>query len=121
MDRTTPAQPLPTTVAGWIPLTLNTCTVGTATLYRHYLELFAQRHGDDELANIRATHISDFAIWIQTNAQRRQSSIDGRSAKEHAIAAVRKLFTVAMQTTSSPATPPRSSSNRAAIPPDAHP
>ncbi|WP_433205301.1 tyrosine-type recombinase/integrase [Dactylosporangium sp. CS-047395] len=97
MDRATPAQPLPITVAGWIPLTLNTCTPSTATLYRHYLELFAQRHGDDDLASIRATHISDFATWTQTIAQRRRSSIDGRSAKEHAIAAVRKLFTVAMQ------------------------
>src|SRR5690242_18898402 len=107
VDRTTPAEPLPTTVSGWIPLALNTCTVSTATLYRRYLELFAERHGDDELANIRATHINDFATWTQTVARRRRSSVDGRSAKEHAIAAVRKLFTVAMQNdiiTGNPAT-----------------
>jgi hypothetical protein len=107
VDRTTSALPLPTTVAGWIPLALSTCTVSTAALYRHYLELFAQRHGDDDLASIRATHINDFAAWAQTIAQRRRSSIDGRSAREHAIAAVRKLFTVAMQNdiiTGNPAT-----------------
>ncbi len=122
VDRATPAQPLPTTVAGWIPLALNTCTVSTATLYRRYLELFAGRHGDDEIASIRATHINDFATWVQTIAQRRSSSIDGRSAKEHAIAAVRKLFTVAMQNdiiTGNPAkvvTKPRRHPTRRAAP-----
>ncbi|XVU27911.1 tyrosine-type recombinase/integrase [Actinoplanes sp. CA-054009] len=65
-------------------------------LYAYYLQLLAERHGHRKIDQLAVSDITELGVWAQAMAIRRSTSVNGASAREHAIAACRRLFDTAI-------------------------
>jgi len=65
-------------------------------LYAFYLRLLAERHGRQKIDQLTTSDITELSTWAQAMAVRRSTSVNGSSAREHAIAACRRLFDIAI-------------------------
>jgi site-specific recombinase XerD len=84
------------TVEESIPPALVGLAPSSRELYSHYLRLLAERHGRRNIDQLTASDITELAVWAQAMAVRRSTSVNGASAREHAIAASRRLFDIAI-------------------------
>jgi len=84
----TVGQAIPRALAGRAPKSRD--------LYAFYLQLLAERHGRRGMDQIVASDVVAFAAWAQATAVKRSTSAGGASAREHAIAACRRLFDTAI-------------------------
>jgi len=81
-------EAIPRALAGLAPRSRN--------LYAHYLRLLADRHGHRKIDQLTVSDITELGAWAQAMAVRRRTSVNGTSAREHAIAACRRLFDTAI-------------------------
>jgi integrase/recombinase XerC len=65
-------------------------------LYAFYLRILAERHGRRKIDQLAASDVTELSVWAQAMAVRRSTSVSGASAREHAIAACRRLFDIAI-------------------------
>jgi integrase len=85
-------------VAELIPLTLAACqSQRTRDLYARPLELLGTLFGHLPANAVKPSDLRQYVAVAQDRAVRRRTSVDGRSAAEHAVAAARALFAVAIQ------------------------
>lgn len=84
------------TVGEMIPRALVGLAPNTRELYRSYLRLLADRHGTRKIDQIVASDIAELGVWAQAISVRRRTSVNGASAREHAISACRRLFDIAV-------------------------
>jgi integrase/recombinase XerC len=84
------------TVEEAIPRSLAGLAPRSRDLYAFYLQLLAQRHGQRRMDQIVASDVVELGAWAQAMAVRRSTSAGGASAREHAIAACRRLFDTAI-------------------------
>ena len=84
------------TVEEAIPRALVGLAPNSRDLYAYYLRLLAQRHGNRKIDQLVVSDFTELGVWAQAMAVRRRSSASGASAREHAIAACRRLFDMAI-------------------------
>jgi site-specific recombinase XerD len=84
------------TVAEMIPRSLVGLAPNTRDLYASYLQLMAERHGSRKIDQVVTSDITELGVWAQAMAVRRRTSVNGSSAREHAISACRRLFDIAV-------------------------
>jgi integrase/recombinase XerC len=84
------------TIEEAIPRALVGLAPRSRELYAPYLRLLADRHGPRRMDQIVASDIVELGVWAQAMAVRRSTSAGGASAREHAIAACRRLFDTAI-------------------------
>jgi integrase/recombinase XerC len=84
-------QPIPT-IAEYVPIVAAAVPAGTRTAYLPYWRRAATYWPHQRLDQITPTDIGTFAEHTRTHALTRRNSRDGRSAAEHAIAALRCLY-----------------------------
>jgi hypothetical protein len=84
------------TVEESIPRALVGLAPSSRELYAFYLRLLAERHGRRKIDQLAASDITELGVWAQAMAVRRSTSVSGASAREHAIAACRRLFDIAI-------------------------
>jgi integrase/recombinase XerC len=84
------------TVEDVIPRSLAGLAPRSRELYAFYLNLLAERHGRRKIDQLVASDITELADWAQAMAVRRSTSAGGVSAREHSIAACRRLFDTAI-------------------------
>src|SRR5690242_14671689 len=84
------------TVEEAIPLALVGLAPNSRDLYAYYLQLLAERHGNRKIDQLVVSDVTELGVWAQAMAVRRRSSAGGASAREHAIAACRRLFDTAI-------------------------
>ncbi|GIF25703.1 site-specific recombinase XerC [Actinoplanes tereljensis] len=85
------------TVRERVEPTLRGLAPTTEQLYRHPLELLASRWGDTPLDLLSYDDLVEYRQWAMTTAVRRRTSVNGASAGEHAVSAVRRMFDIAIK------------------------
>jgi len=84
------------TVEESIPRALVGLAPRSRDLYASCLRLLADRHGRRKIDQLATSDITELGVWAQAMAVRRSTSVSGASAREHAIAACRRLFDIAI-------------------------
>jgi integrase/recombinase XerC len=84
------------TVAEVVPRSLAGLAPKSRDLYGAYLQLLIDMHGSREIDELVTSDITELGDRAQALAVRRSSSVNGASAREHAIAACRRLFETAI-------------------------
>ncbi|WP_030441422.1 tyrosine-type recombinase/integrase [Actinoplanes subtropicus] len=84
------------TIEEAIPRALVGLAPRSRDLYAYYLQLLADRHGHRKIDQLTVSDITELGAWVQAMAVRRRTSVNGTSAREHAIAACRRLFDTAI-------------------------
>jgi len=80
------------TVEEFIPRAMVGLAPRSRELYAFYLRPLAERHGRRKIDQLASSDITELGVWAQAMAVRRSTSVSGASAREHAIAARRRLF-----------------------------
>jgi integrase/recombinase XerC len=70
--------------------------VASLLAWGYQLDRFVERHGSLRLDQVPPSLVAEFAASARRSALRRRGNQDGRSAEEHAITALRKLFATAL-------------------------
>jgi integrase len=112
----------PVTVAAWIDEIAPTFGASTARTYRPYWRLLVARHGDQALAELTTMDLAAVVDIAGERAKVHRPDSTGRSSRESCVAALRALYTRAVDAghlTSNPAValrkPRRSTSRRRAL------
>jgi integrase/recombinase XerC len=88
------ADPGPT-VAEYLPIVVAATTGGARRTYQTYWALLVDTLGDRLVGDIKTSELAALALSAEERALRRANHRSGRHARESAVAAMRRFFTVA--------------------------